>query len=402
MNLVMNTQHETPMEDKPITLDDQALLINDEIREELIDLTGGAAAACFQCGVCTAICPWSEIREEPFDVRSLIRRVQLGIKEEQDDLWLCTTCGTCEASCPRGVDVTEVIRAMRFLRWKQNDPPGGLPTVLWAMFWDNNPFGQPPSERSGWLGGLEVELFDPGRHEVTLYIGCTASYDRRAQNIARSLVSILTTAGVSFGILGDEEPCCGETALSLGHLPFFREHSRRTLTKFEKRGVRRLVVLSPHCFDVFMNHYPESYGGFEPVHYSEFISELIADGRISLTPAIRNRVTFHDPCLLSRDGRCTEEFRTIIRAMPGIDFVEMPNHGAQTRCCGGGGGRMWLETAAGERFSDLRLREAAGTGAGIIATACPFCIACLEDSAKAAGKQDIQIMDISELLSLCI
>jgi Fe-S oxidoreductase len=379
-----------------------ARVLDDELWERLIELTDGAAAACYQCGVCTATCPWGQVRQEPLSVRTLIREAQLGLADGRDSLWLCTACAQCELACPRQVPVVEVIRALRSLQWERKEALKGLPTVLWSVHWNNNPWSQPPSQRSRWAMGLDLPAFDPKQHEILLYVGCTASYDRRAQRIARALVKILRAANVSFGILGDDEPCCGEAVLSLGHRDFFDELAQNTARVLRERGVREMVIISPHAYDTFRNHYEPSNGGFHPIHYTEYVLELMTSGRLPLANGVERRITFHDPCLLGRRNGLYDPPRDLLAGLPGVELVEMEHHGPEALCCGGGGGRMWMETPADERFADLRLAEADATGADTLATACPLCIACLEDSLKSRKVQDLRVMDVAEIVAQAI
>ena len=187
----------------------EAQLIDDDLWEELIELTDGTAQLCYQCGVCTATCPWGAVKQKPLTVRSLIRQAQLGLQSENGNLWLCTTCAQCETLCPRGVDIPQVICSLRTIAWDRRDTEGGLPSLLWSLFWNNNPWEQPPSQRANWAKDLNIPDFDAQLHEVLLYIGCTSSYDQRAQKIAVALTEVLNSAGVQFGTLGEEEPCCG-------------------------------------------------------------------------------------------------------------------------------------------------------------------------------------------------
>ncbi len=379
------------------------LQLEDERWERLMALTGGEAGPCYQCGVCTATCPWGLVRQETLSVRSLIHRAQLGLAPESDQLWLCTTCAQCEASCPRGVRISAVMGGLRQLAWEERQTPAGLPAMLWSLFWNENPWSQPPSQRHLWAKDLDLPLFDPDRHEILLYVGCTASYDRRAQQIARALVRVLRAAGVRFGVLGEAEPCCGEAALSLGHRPYFSEIARQTAARFAERGVTRLVVISPHCHDAFTNHYPavrgDEEGAWAPVHYTRYLAELLGEGRLTLDHPLALRVTYHDPCYLARRSGEWQASRQLLEAIAGLELVEMERNGPATLCCGGGGGRMWLETAAGERFADLRVAEALQTGAELLATACPFCVACLEDSVKAGKVAGLNVADVAEILA---
>lgn len=373
------------------------LVLDDERWEELLTLTEGEAAPCFQCGVCTASCPWGLVRDETFSVRMLIRKAQLGVLEEQEELWLCTTCSQCEPYCPRGVPIIEVIQALRYLMWKRRTTLDGLPSLLWSVYWNNNPWFQPPSQRMQWAVALDLPDYDPDQHEILLYIGCTASYDRRAQRLAHSLTQILRTHQIPFGVLGENEPCCGETVLRLGHLPYFMEIAEAGAKIFRDRGVGKLIAISPHCYDVFLNHYPEVNETFEPLHYTEYLTSIMDWGESQFQGSFDRIVTYQDPCFLGRRNQCFDAPREILKNIPGLTLVEMENSGPDGLCCGGGGGRMWMETAPDERFSDLRVQEAASTGASIIATACPYCITCLEDSIKSLDIEGLEVLDIAEI-----
>lgn len=378
------------------------LVLDDKLWERLLGLTHGAASVCFQCGVCTALCPWGEVRQEPFSVRNLIRRTQIGAPDGFENLWLCTTCAQCQTFCPRGVDVVDVLRGLRYLAWEDRKTLAGQPAILWSVYWNANPWSQPPSRRSEWARDLHIPGFDPQEHEILLYIGCTSSYDRRAQKIARSLVKVLRAAGVSFGYLANDEPCCGESVLSLGHMPYFEEIVQHTSSVFREKGVDKLVAVSPHCYDVFANHYPHAGQNFQPLHYTQYLFQLIDEGRLKFDRNVDARVTFQDPCYLGRHNNEYVAARSILSQIPGLQLVEMEHYGSDALCCGGGGGRMWLETPVGERFSDLRVREACQAGANILATACPFCAVCLEDSLKSLEIEDLRIMDIAEVASMTL
>jgi Fe-S oxidoreductase len=393
--------------------------VKDSLTEDdalVVALTGGAASVCYQCGACTAICPWAKVRQEPLAVRALIRRAQLGLPEWKDGLWLCTTCAQCEVYCPRGVSITDVMRGLRYLDWKRRQTPKGLPSLLWSIHWNNNPWGQPPSMRSQWAKegrqsprttaapSGHLPDYDPDLHEILLYVGCTASYDQRAQKVARALIHLFNAAGVSYGYLGDDEPCCGEAALSVGHIPYFLELASQATQIFAEKRIDRLVTLSPHCYDVFANHYPASRqdGAFKASHYAMYLDGLLEQGRLQLEKPVTRKVTYHDPCYLARHNQQADAPRRVLQAIPGVELVEMAHSGADALCCGGGGGRMWLETAPGERFADIRVQEAMATGAEVLVTACPFCIVCLEDSLKASAIPGMVVMDVAEIAALAL
>jgi len=283
------------------------------------------------------------------------------------------------------------------MAWKDNLVPHGLSGVLWDVHFDGNPWGRPPSERSKWAAGLDIPRFDPAQHEVLLYVGCTASYDRRAQKISRAVVAVLRAAGVSFGTLGDDEPCCGDPARSLGNAAYLDQIVEDNTKRFQEAGVTEVVTVSPHCYDTFVRCYPEGDGTFRARHYSMLLQDLVASGKVAFQGLPEQDITFHDPCYLARHHDETEAPRAILGAIPGLRMVEMERTRSDTLCCGGGGGRMWMETPAGERFADSRIREAAGTGASLLATTCPHCVACLEDGISVTGTKNLKLTDLAEL-----
>lgn len=379
---------------------DDVLTLDDAAWEQVVQATGGAAAPCYQCGVCTASCPWGLVRQEPVSVRKLIRSAQLGIDGWGDALWLCTTCGLCEERCPRGVPITDIIRSLRGISWRRRQEPAGLRNLLWGVYWDGNPWGRPPSQRNQWADELDLPRFSAG-DEVLYYVGCTASYDRRMQKIARSLVTLFREAGVSFGTLGDDEPCCGESVASVGNREYAQEIIDRNAKLFEDVGASTVVTTSPHCYEMFARRYPNLSGRFKPLHYTQYVAQLIDQGRLSFEHELQMRVTYHDPCYLGRHSGVYDEPRRILEAIPGIELVEMEHNRAEALCCGGGGGRMWTETPAGERFADLRAIEAAKTEAEALVTACSFCISCLDDSMKTSGTE-MPVFDVSEIAVMAL
>lgn len=374
--------------------DAPVITLDDALWERVMAATDGAVAPCYQCGVCTATCPWGLLKEDATNVRKLIRRAQLGIEQEDGAMWWCTTCRACDVQCPRGVPIADVMLALRHLAWQDQQVPKGLSSTMWALHWDGNPWRRPPSQRSGWTKGLEVKPFE-NSDEVMYYVGCTPSYDTRSQKVARALAGVLRATGVSFGTLGDAEPCCGDSAYVLGQHDYLRQIIDANVRKFEEAGVKSLVTVSPHCYDMFLNQYPKG-NGLRPLHYTQYLAQLIGEGRLQFTKPYEARVTFHDPCYLGRRNDVYDPPREVLAAIPGIEIVEMPRSREAALCCGGGGGRMWMETKADERFGSLRVEEAAGTGADILATACPHCIACLEDSLRLSGSA-MRVMDIAEI-----
>lgn len=374
------------------------LTVNDAVWERLMALTDGAVAVCYQCGTCTASCPWGVVREGGLSVRALVRAAQLGIATSAPELWLCTTCGQCEAACPREVPVAEVLLALRYLAWERRQTPKGLPSVLWSLYWNGNPLFQPPSHRSLWAADLDLPLFDPAQHEILLHVGCAGAYDRRAGRVARAVVTLLRAAGVPFGVLGDDEPCCGETALSLGHEAYFDEIAEMATQTFRDHGVKQLVTISPHCYDALKRGEEEAV----VLHITDLLANLVQDGRLTFEQTLPRRVTFHDPCYQARRYDACAAPRELLLSIPGLQLMEMAHNRGDTVCCGGGGGRMWLETDPGERFADLRVAEAVGTGAEWLVTTCPFCVSCLEDSVKGQQLTELRVLDVAEVAAMAL
>ncbi|MBA4180862.1 MAG: cyclic nucleotide-binding protein [Anaerolinea sp.] len=389
----------TALVDRPATAAN-VILLDDDRWDRVLAATHGEAAACYQCGTCTATCPWGLVAGPSIGVRSVIREAQLGIDGWAEAVWRCTTCGACEARCPHQVPIGEVMLGLRGLAWRERTAPGELSSVLWDMHWDGNPWGRPPSTRSAWAAGLDIPRFDPGIHTTLLYIGCTASYDRRAQKVARAVVGLMRAGGVPFGTLGDDEPCCGDPARSLGNDAYFERIAAANAAQFKVAGVTDIVTVSPHCYDTFSSHYGAAGDQFQVRHYSQLARDLIAEGKLTFSGLEATSATFHDPCYLARHHDETEAPRAMLAAIPGLELAEMERSRSETLCCGGGGGRMWMETPADERFATARAREAAATGAAYLVTTCPHCISCLEDGVSVAGARDLKVIDLAELAML--
>ncbi len=372
--------------------------------KEIIDAIkasgGDAFKYCYQCGMCDTVCPWNRVRN--FSMRKLVREATFGLTEiESEDIWRCTTCGKCPQVCPRDVKQIESGVALRRIATEYDVFPQSVQPIRRVsanLRAEGNPFGEDRAKRSKWAEGLEVKSFEEGM-EILYLPGCYLSYDPRARKIARATVEILNKAGVDFGILGADESCCGESIRKTGDEALFKNLARRNISALVARGVKKILVSSPHCYHTYKNEYPEFMVHFEVVHISQFISGLIAEGRLVLTGEYGKTVTYHDPCYLGRHNGVYDEPREALKKIPGLQLTEMPESGKNSFCCGGGGGRIWMETPKGERFSDLRLGQAVETGAQVLATSCPYCITNFEDSRlnREDGKT-IEIRDITEII----
>ncbi len=362
---------------------------------------GDAFKNCYQCGLCDTVCPWNRVRG--FSMRKLVRQATFGLTEiENDDIWRCTTCGKCPQVCPRGVRQIESGMALRRIATEYDIFAGAaesVPGVAASLRAEGNPFSEERSKRADWAKDLGVKRFTEGM-ELLYSPGCYLSYDPRGKKIARATVQILQAAGVDFGILGTEESCCGESIRKTGDETLFKALARHNIGAFIGNGVQKILVSSPHCYHSFKNEYPEFKVNFEVVHMSEFVFELIETGRLTLSKPVAKTVAYHDPCYLGRHNRVFEPPRDALKRVPELRLKEMAESRMNSLCCGGGGGRVWMETPKGERFSDLRLEQAVELGVEVLATCCPYCITNFEDSRlnRPDGGDSIEVRDITEII----
>ena len=371
-----------------------------EIVEEIKKAGGEAFKVCYQCGKCDVVCPWNRVRA--FSIRKIIRQATFGLPEiEFEDIWRCTTCGTCPAECPRGVEQIEVGVSIRRIATDYGIFPGSVRAVravAGSLVTDGNPLSEERAKRDAWAKDLAVKPFTEGM-DVLFFVGCYYSYDPRMKKVASAMAHILNKAGVDFGILGTEESCCGESIRKTGNEKVFRTLAKENIKTFIDRGVKKILVASPHCYHTFKNEYPEFMVSFEVIHISQFLQQLIADGRLELSAQLNKRVTFHDPCYLGRHNGVYEQPRDVLRSLPGVELVEMPDSRKNSLCCGGGGGRIWMDTPKGERFADLRVAQAKEVGADVLVTSCPYCISNFEESRLALDDEDaLEVKDITELI----
>jgi Fe-S oxidoreductase len=267
-----------------------------------------------------------------------------------------------------------------------------------SLIGEGNPLNEKRENRADWAEDLSVKPFTEGM-EVLYFSGCYLSYDPRLKKVARATAHILNKAGVDFGILGSKENCCGESIRKTGDEELFKRLARENIKTFVENGVKKILVSSPHCYHTFKNEYPEFMVNFEVVHISQYLFELIHEGRLELTKEYGKKVTYHDPCYLGRHNGIYDEPREALKKIPGLELNEMPESRENSLCCGGGGGRIWMETPKGERFSDLRLEQAIGVGAEVLVTSCPYCITHFEESRIALEDSEAtEIKDITEII----
>jgi len=368
--------------------------------EGIKEAGGDAAKLCYQCGKCDTACPWNRVRK--FLLRRIVNQAKFGVVPfESEDLWLCATCNNCVQRCPRGVEIIDVMRAMRRLLVPDGVVPASIPNlrgIMTSLASVGNPWGQEPQDRANWAKDLEVKEFSEGT-EVLYFPCCYPSYEPRLKKVAQATATLLNKAGVDFGILGPKEMCCGESVRKAGNETLFKRLAKENIKTFVDMGVKKILASSPHCYHTFKNEYPEFKANFEVVHVSQYLFQLINEGRLDVTKEYGKKVTYHDPCYLGRHNGIYDEPREVLKKIPGLELKEMADAREDSLCCGMGGGRIWMETAKNERFSDLRLQQAIGVGAEVLATSCPYCITQFEDSRLTLKDSEaIQIKDITEIL----
>jgi Fe-S oxidoreductase len=371
-----------------------------EVIAEIKAAGGEVFKLCYECGKCDVVCPWNRVRQ--FSIRKIIRQAAFGLTEiESEDIWRCTTCGTCPQECPRGVNQIELGVSLRRIAAEYGVFPTSVRPARAAagsLRAHGNPLNEDRKARTDWANGLSVRPFAEGM-EVLYFVGCYFSYDPRLRKAAVATANILKQAGVEFGILGTKENCCGESIRKTGAEDVFKSLARENIKTFVDHGVKRILVSSPHCYHTFVNEYPEFRVNFEVVHVSQYLLELINEGRLELTRAYGKKVTYHDPCYLGRHNGIYDEPREVLKSVPGLELIEMPDCRDNSLCCGGGGGRIWMETPKSERFSNLRVEQAREVQAEVLATSCPYCISNFEESRLTLECEDsLAVKDITEII----
>ncbi len=324
----------------------------------------------------------------------------LGNVITEDAVWACTTCGVCQEVCPScNEQMADIIDLRRHLQMTATTETAR--DLLKNLRVRGNPWRGTMYARTDWAEGLDIKTIEEDSNVDVLYwVGCTEALEDRSLKVAQAVARLMKQAGVNFGILGEEERCCGDPARRLGAEHLFQMLAMSNIQLFSSYNVKKIVTACPHCYNTLKNEYPQLGGRFEVMHHSEFIAELIKAGRLKLRQTGDIAVTYHDACYLGRYNGLYQAPREVLKSIRGIKLVEMEQRLQNGFCCGGGGGRMWLEEETGQRINEIRLGQALDVRADMVATACPFCLQMFEDAARTrdAGTSP-RIRDIAEIVA---
>jgi Fe-S oxidoreductase len=373
----------------------ESIVAVEDIRAEV----GETFMSCLQCGTCTSVCPWNQVAS--YSPRRILRELTLDAGTEQSvDLaaWRCVTCNACGLHCPRGIEIIDVIQAVRMLNVNSARIPERFEIPLDSLTANGNPWNGVRQKRLEWAQGMDIPVFTPDC-EYGLFTCCTTAYDPGNINAGRALPQLLDRAGVSFGTLGSEQSCCGDPAHKLGASGLFAELAHKNTELFLRVGVQKILTASPHCLNAFKNNYAElkEFAGCE--HYTQLLDRLVQQDRLRPVQAIDRIVTYHDPCYLGRYNGIFDAPRRVLQSIAGLKLVEMLSNRERSLCCGGGGGGAWSDYPPERGFGGLRVKEALDTGAEVIATACPYCIRMLNETVRKLGVENhIVVRDLAELL----
>ncbi len=380
--------------------------------------------SCTECGRCTDACPAHTVGKS-LSPREIIVNIRQRTKDkapllvdgktDEDvtnkklvhdyvkdiELWECTTCMACVQECPVMIEhLDSIIDMRRYLVLTESEFPYNLNNVFKSHETNFTPWAFNSADRAAWAEGMNIKtLAEDSNGEILFWVGCAGSFDDRYKKVTKAFATIMQKAGVDFRILGTEEKCNGDTARRLGNEYLAQMMMQENIATLNSYNVKKVVTACPHCFHSLKNEYPQFGGNFEVKHHSEFISELINDGKLQLKDSnVKKEITYHDSCYLGRYNDVYEAPRNVINSAS-IEIKEMNRNKSRGFCCGAGGGRMFLEDEEGGRINEERTKEALATGVDTIASACPFCMTMLNDGVKHFEKQDtVQVKDIAEII----
>jgi len=392
--------------------------IKDFTWKQLLDLD-----ACTNCGRCQDACPaWAT--GKPLSPRKVVQDLKVHMLKAADnqanpsdsapglvgeapneaEIWACTTCGACQETCPVYVEhIVKIIELRRNLVMGQSKMPETAQLMLRNMQQRGHPWAgvQSMRLRGDWTNDQELNVLAEGSNANTLFwVGCTGALVERNVEATLAMTRVLKAAGVDFGVLGDAETCCGDPARRAGYEFQFQIMAEQNIEIFKSYNIQEIITTCPHCYNTIKNEYPKYGGDFKVVHYTRFLADLIAQGKLRLSNEINSVLTYHDPCYLGRYNREYLDPRRILEAVPKARLEEMGRSQNTSFCCGGGGGHMWIEEQPGTtKINQMRLEDALKTGAEMVVTACPYCLQMFEESIEHKQMKDsLKAKDLIELV----
>lgn len=384
---------------------------------------------CTECGRCTSLCP-ANVSGKELDPKMLILNLREHLLESgprllgeggngsgehvagghpmvggvitDNVLWACTTCRWCVDACPVFIEhVPKIVDMRRWLVLTESRFPAELQPAFRNLENNGNPWQMSWQTRTDWANDLGVRVMsDVSEAEYLYWVGCYGSFDERNKKVARAFVKLLQAAEVDFAILGNEEKCTGEPARRLGHEYLYQTLAQGNIETLKRYRFQTIVTACPHCFNTIRNEYPDFDGHFRVIHHSQLLEELVRAGRLRVAQEGSERITYHDACNLGRYNNVYDEPRRVLASATRAELVEMRLNRSKGFCCGGGGGRVWMEENEGRRVNQLRVEQAMEVNPDILASACPFCLTMFEDGVKAKEVGDrIKTRDIAEILA---
>jgi len=398
--------------------DDAELRIGIQKAEELTWKQRMDLDTCVSCGRCDEVCPAYMADKEYFTPRQLIARMKKSLDEagengkqtaeaadivgkafDEEFIWHCRTCSACMEVCPALIDHVDTLMELRRNEVLiQGRIPEEAGRALKLYETNGNPFA-PQSERTDWINRMGVRVVGPGEKVDVLYwIGCCVTFDPQKHKIAEDLCRLLTKCGIDFGVLGEDEKCCGDPARVMGQEMLFQQTAKEQVELLKQREFKVLLTGCPHCYNVIKHEYKQFGGNFNVVHHSEYIHEMLDRGMLKPQFGTERKYVYHDPCYLGRYQKIFDPPREIVKSIPNAQLLEMKNRREKSLCCGAGGGHYWMDLKRGERINNLRVKQAQAAGADTIVTGCAYCMHMLQDSVKLLNcDETMRVVDLASL-----
>jgi Fe-S oxidoreductase len=380
---------------------------------------------CTECGRCQEECPATNTNK-PLNPRQVVHDIKVNLLENavairkgaeqkipligtagegsvsEDALWSCTTCGACIEACPVFIEqMPKIVKMRRHLVEMEARFPEELLNLFENMEQRSNPWGIAPSERTKWASLLTVKPYVAGETEYLLYVGCAGATDSHGKQVMVAIARLLDAAGVSWGILGREEKCCGDSVRRLGNEFVFDRMTRENVALLKEKGVTKVITYCPHCYSTLANDYRQFGLALEVVHHSQFLRDLAAQGKLAMSRKVESlgRIVYHDSCYMGRHNGVYDAPREAISRATGAPPIEMPRNRSRSFCCGAGGGKMWMEESLGTRINLARVTEALAEKPDTVCVICPYCMTMFEDGLKDEKAQNVRVKDVAEVLA---